>query len=210
MKIPLPLKCDQCGCEEYIFLNLVESSFETKCSRCGHVVPSFFDSNVTVGNKILWRSNYELLQQKDYPLSIVFSATAFECELTRLHFKWNQIEAIGSDIDVSDEDLESLLHKYRTIDVKIEEVSKLMDSRGFAGFVQGSPELCKIINEGFPSLSLADITKDFQKTLFWPRNRILHLADTSFSYDDAKRCYKIAELGLKVLEGMDMKRRSAR
>lgn len=209
MKIPLHFKCDQCGCEEYIFLNLAESSFETKC-KCGDVVTSFFGSNVTVGYKILWRSNFELLQQKDYPLSIVFSATAFECELTRLHFKWNQIEAIGLDVDVSDEDLESLLRKYRTIDTKIEEVSKLMDPRGFVGFVKGSPEFCKIINEGFPSLSLADITKDFQKTLFWPRNRVLHLADTSFSYDNAKRCFNISTLGLRILEDMDMKRRSAK
>lgn len=208
MKIPLPFQCDQCGCEEYIFLNLAESSFERKC-KCGHVVPTFFGSNVTVGWKILSRSNYELLQQKDYPLSIVFSATAFECELTRLHFKWHEIGAIGSDIDVSDEDLESLLRKYRTIDIKIEKVSKLMDPRGFACFVNGSPEFCKIVNEGFPSLSLSDITKDFQKTLFWPRNRVLHLADTSFSCDDAKRCFHIATLGQSILKDMDMKRRSA-
>jgi hypothetical protein len=150
-----------------------------------------------------------LLQQKDYPLSIVFSATAFECELTRLHFKWNEIKTIGSDISVSDEDLESLLRKYRTIDIKIEEVSKLMDPRGFAGFINGSPGFCEIINKGFTSLNLANITKDFQKTLFWPRNRVLHLADTTFSYDDAKRCFNIATLGLRILEDMDMKRRSA-
>jgi len=207
MKIPLHFQCDKCGREEYVFLNLAESSFETTC-KCGDVVSSFFGSNVTIGYKILWRSNYELLQQKDYPLSIVFSATAFECELTRLHFKWHQIGAVGSDIDVSDEDLECLLRKYRTIDIKIEEVSRLMDPRGFAGFVNGSPGFTKIINEGFPSLSLHNIAKDFQRILFWPRNRVLHLADTSFSYDDAKRCFNIATLGLRILEDMDIKRRS--
>jgi len=209
MKIPLHFQCDQCGREEYIFLNLDESSFETEC-QCGEVVPSFFASDVTVVYKILWRSNYELLQQKDYPLSIVFSATAFECELTHLHFKWNEIRAYGMDIDVSDEDLEFLLRKYRTIDTKIEEVSKLMDPRGFAGFIKGSSEFSKIISEGFPSLDLEDITKDFQRILFWPRNRVLHLADTSFSYDDARRCFNISTLGLRILEDMDMKRRSAR
>jgi ribosomal protein S27E len=210
MKIPFLLECDQCGHVQYIHVNLEDSSFETKCRTCGTEVPSFFGSNVTIGTKILWRSNFELLEQKDYSLSIVFSATAFECELTRLHFKWNQIRAIGSAAKVSDEDLESLLRKYRTIDVKMEKVSKLMDPRGFAGYVNQSPEFSKAINEGFPSLSLANITKDFQRTLFWPRNRVLHLADTSFSYNEARSCYNIAALGLTILRDMDMKRRSAR
>lgn len=208
MKIPLHFRCDRCGCEDYIFLNLDQSSFETKC-KCADTIPSFFGSNVTIGYKILWRSNYELLEQQDYALSIVLSAMAFDCELTRLHFKWSRIEAIGLDVDVSDQELEGLLRKYRTIDRKIEGVAKVIDPRGFQAFVNESPELRTIVIEGFPSLSLNSLSKDFQVTLFWPRNRVLHLGDASFSYDDAKRCFNIATLGLRILEAMDEQKRSS-
>jgi len=208
MKIPLRVHCDRCGSGEYIFLNLNETSFKTSC-KCGDVVHSFLASNVTVGYKILWRSHYELTERKDYPLSIVFSATAFECELTRLHFKWSQIGALDRGVDTSDEQLEKLLRKYQTINSKIEGVCKLMDSRGFRGFVSNSPELSNIVKDGFPSLSLYNLAKDFQQNLFWPRNRVLHLADTSFSYEDAKRCFNIATLGLRILDVMDEHRRSA-
>ena len=207
MKIPLRVRCDQCGNEESIFLELNEISFETKCKKCGETVPHVFGSNVTVGYRILERSYYERAERTDYPLSIVFSATAFECELTRLHFKWSEIDAAIKGTEVSDEQLEELLRKHRTIDVKIEEVCKLMDPRGFRQFVIDSPELSDIVKNGFPSLRLDHLTKDFQKKLFWPRNRILHLADTSFSKDDAIRCYNIATLGLMILDEMDEHRR---
>lgn len=207
MKIPLLIKCDECGCEEYIFINLDESSFEQKC-KCGDSVPSFFDGSVTVGYKLLWRSNYELLQTKDYPLSIVFSAAAVECELTRLHFKWNEIDAIGQDYDVTDEQLEAMLRKYRTIDKKIEGVSELLYPNGLVSFVESSPALLDIINNGFPSLSVASLARDFQRTLFWPRNRVLHLADATFTYDDAKHGFNIASLGLRIFDQMDKNRRT--
>jgi len=170
-------------------------------------VSSFFDGSATVGYKLHWRSNYELLQTKDYPLSIVFSAAAVECELTRLHFKWREIDAIGKEDNVTDEQLEVMLRKYRTIDTKIEEISKLLYPDGLVSFVESSQDLLAIINDGFPSLSVETLANDFQRTLFWPRNRVLHLGDATFSYDDAKRGFNIAALGLRIFDQMDKNRR---
>ena len=65
-----------------------------------------------------------------------------------------------------------------------------------------------IINSGFPSLSVENLAKDIQKTLFWPRNRVLHLADATFTYDDAKRGFNIAVLGLRIFDQMDKNRRT--
>ena len=208
MKFPISVRCDRCDNEELIFLSLNETSFETKC-KCGDIAHHVFGSNATVGYRILERSHYEMTERTDYPLSIVFSATAFECELTRLHFKWSEINALNKETEVSDEQLEKLLRKHRTIDVKIEEVCKLMDPRGFKQFVIDSPELSNIVKNGFPSLRLDHLTKHFQEKLFWPRNRVLHLADTSFSKDDGIRCYNIATLGLRILDEMDKHRRTA-
>jgi hypothetical protein len=172
MKISLRVPCDSCKKEELIFINLSDSSFERKCS-CGDVYSGIFGNDVTVGYKILFRSRYELIETEDYPLSIVFSAAAFECELSRLHFKWSDIAASQTGKQVTDGELEELLRKYRSVDVKIEEVCKLMDPLGFQDFVKSSTELRQTVTEGFPSLHLNSLTSDFQQKLFWPRNRVL-------------------------------------
>lgn len=208
MKIPLRVPCDICKKEELIFINLSDSSFERKCS-CGNVYSGFFGNDVTVGYKILFRSRYELIETEDYPLSIVFSAAAFECELSRLHFRWSDITALQTGKQISDGELEELLRKYRSIDVKIEEVCKLIDPLGFQEFVKSSTELRQTVTEGFPSLHLNSLTLDFQQKLFWPRNRVLHLADTSFKKADGVRCFNIATLGLRILEELDKKKRNA-
>lgn len=205
MKIPLRVPRHSCKEEELIFIDLSDLSFERKCS-CGDVYSGFFGNDVTVGYKILFRSRYELIEAEDYPLSIVFSATAFECELARLYFKWSDITALQSGKRVSDGELEEVLRKYKSIDVRVEEVCKLMDPLGFQEFVESSTELRQTVTGGFPSLHLNSFTSDFQQKLFWPRNRILHLADTSFKKADAVRCFNIATLGLRILEELDEKK----
>lgn len=201
MKIPLRVPCDGCLQEQLIFIDLNDGSFQRNCS-CGDVYSGFFTNDVMVGYKILLRSKYEL-DREDFSLSIVFSAAAFECQLSRLHFKWRDISAIKMNKQVSDAELEAMLRKYGTIDVKIEEVCRLMDPRGFKAFVASSNELSETVQEGLPYLRLQELTKDFQQKLFWPRNRVLHLADTSFKKEDAVRCFNISVLGLKILEEMD-------
>lgn len=203
MKIPLNIPCSNCQKTEYFFINLDDSSFEGNCV-CGEKFSGFLGLEITVGYKILYRSNYELLKNQDFPLSIVFSATALDCELSRLYFKWKQI---GSSTYVTDAQLEPLLRTYRTIDMKFEEVSRLMDSRGFSEFVKSRTDLREIVEKGFPSLSMDELSKSFQTNLFWPRNRVLHLGDSSFSKEDANRCFNFATLGLKILEVLDLEKR---
>ncbi len=169
-------------------------------------IQGFSGTMSRLATKFFLESRYELIETEDYPLSIVFSAAAFECELSRLHFKWSDITALQSGKQVSDGELEELLRKHRSIDVKIEEVSKLMDPLGFQEFVKSSTDLRQIVTEGFPSLHLNSLTSDFQQKLFWPRNRVLHLADISFKKADGVRCFNIATLGLRILEELDKER----
>ncbi|MHC4174649.1 MAG: hypothetical protein ACYTBX_15025 [Planctomycetota bacterium] len=201
MKIPFALLCPQCKQEAQLRVNLQDTTFEGKC-KCGQTLT--LTRWVTVGLYILKRSWHELTVEEDYSLSIVFSAVAFECQLTQLYFKWSKVSAWRKDRrKVSDDELEKLLRKWGSIDAKIEKVSKLMDPRGFQQFVIDSPELTDIVKNGCPSLDIQNLTKGFQQRLFWPRNRVLHLGDTTFSKEDAIWCYGIAALGLKVLEQMD-------
>lgn len=203
MKIPFEIPCNSCQQLQYIFFDLADTSFQGNCS-CGANLDVSFGNNVTIGYKLLWRSQYELKEKKDYNLTIVFSAMAVECELSRLFFKWN---FIGRDEDISNAELEEQLRHYKTINIKIEEIAKLMDSRGITQFVKETDDLREMIVSGFPSLYIDSLPISFQKNLFWPRNRILHLGDYRYAKEEAAiRCLNIAALGLKILEVMDRKK----
>jgi hypothetical protein len=203
MKIPFEIPCNNCKQLQHIFIDLADNSFQGNCS-CGADLDVSFGNNATTGYKLLRRSQYELKDKKDYSLSIVLSAAAFECELSRLYFKWTYI---GRDDYISDSDLEEQLRCYKAISTKIEEITKLMDSRGFTCFVKETDDLRKMIDEGFPSLNVDTLSKSFQEKLFWPRNRILHLGDSKYGEEDAIRSFNIATLGLRVLDVMDGNKR---
>lgn len=208
MKIPLHLPCNNCRESQTVFINLDDTSLECNCP-CGADLSGVLASNVTTGVKLLWRSGYELKEKKDYSLSIVFSATAVECELSRLYFRWSDIAALEQNKEISDAELEKHLRDYRTINIKFEEVAKLMDPRGFTQFAKETDDLRCMIEQGFPSLKLNCLSKSFQEKLFWPRNRILHLGVSRYGQEDANRCFNIAALGLRILEIMDEKKRNA-
>jgi hypothetical protein len=199
MKCPLKLKCNTCGDEYEIFLLPNDSHFETKC-KCGTNLPGIL-IGYTIGDKILERSRYEFLHNSDYPLCIVFAATAMECQLSKLYFKWKKFETF--DQPFSDSELETSLRKYSNIAERIEEVSRLMYSNGFTAFVHTQLDLIETINNGYTRFNLKDIETSFQKELFWPRNRILHLGDDNFGSQEATYCFHVAELGLIILDRLD-------
>lgn len=177
-------------------------SFVGTC-KCGEDLSGFLDNNVSIGVKLLYRSRSEYLNKQDYPLSIVFAATAMECQLSRLYFKWRRINSIRDEDAISDDQLERSLREFSPVDKKIDEIAKLMYPDGLAAFVHQDPELVRILSDGFPSLRLENLPKSFQKTLFWPRNKILHLGDSRFEVEQAKKCFNISTLGLRILESLD-------
>lgn len=207
MKIPLNIDCDECGHQRIVYINLDDTSFDSVCD-CGSDLSGYFDSTVTTGVKLLWRCRFEIMDTKDYPLSIVFAATSVDCELSRLFFKWREIEQIDSELEITDEELEKQLRDFANIKSKINEVTKLMSPEGITSFVQKDNELKKTIETGFPSLDVNNLPKSFQEKLFWPRNRILHLGDSNYGSAEAIRCFNIATLGLKILGRLDEERRN--
>ena len=91
MKIPLKLKCTKCDTQARVRIHLNATSFDWKCPNCGLDHPSFFATNVTMGYLILERSRDEYFE-RDYSMSIVMAAMAFECELSRLFGKWRKFD----------------------------------------------------------------------------------------------------------------------
>ena len=165
-------------------------------------------SDLTIGFRSLYRSEYELNQRQDQILSIVFSALAFEWEITRLHNKWMHIESLESGEFLSTEILEESLKKYRSIYDKIKITGKLLHPDGFEKYAKHDHEFRETIDKKFPSLNLDSLIKDFEKNIFWPRNNILHNGNTNYNKDDALKAYNISYLGLVILNSMDKYRRN--
>jgi hypothetical protein len=142
-------------------------------------------------------------------MAIVLAATAFESELSRLFCKWTRIKEIGANRGFSQEDCENKLRAFRTIAAKIEGVSKLLYPGGIEGFLGSSLEWSKTINDDFPSLHIGSLARDFQETVFWPRNKILHAGYPGHTEQEARKCYSIVYLALRILKDMDKAKRRA-
>lgn len=208
MKVPLQLECRECQAPATIKLHLDATSFDWRCSNCGCYHPSFFGTNVTIGYLVLERSRYELVREEDFSMAIVMAAMAFECELSGYFGKWKQIDAEKAAGIFGRKQCEKELRDLKTIERKIDAVSKLLVGKGMDDFVSSCPDLRQKIDEEFTSVRVGSLPKDFQTELFWPRNLVLHWGDTKHSQDDAARCYSIARLGLSILHRMDKERRS--
>jgi hypothetical protein len=102
----------------------------------------------------------------DPSLAIVFSAMAFECELSRLFFKCKEIDGLENGSQISDDDIEEELRQFSNIKNKIEKVISLLDQTGITGFVESTSELKDIIDNDFPSLKSRDLSQGFQRQLF--------------------------------------------
>jgi hypothetical protein len=210
MKIPWRIPCGECGTSESVDIHLDDDSPAWVCSK-GHHNQGIFDLEFTVGYKIMAKSEYELSVRRDFSMSIVFCAMALECELSRLFKKWTNIEqSLLNRNELKDEEIEGRLRRMPSIDKRIEAVSKLMSPSGLDAFVtEMNDDLKATIDNEFPSLTIGTLAQDFQKMVFWPRNRILHFGYTEYTEPDAARCYSIVNVGLQILSRLDRAKRTA-
>jgi hypothetical protein len=207
-KVPLQLKCHNCKEPFTHKVHLGKTSFDWTCPTCGFKHPSFLGLDVTVGVLLLEKSRYELIQEKDFSMAVVFAAMAFESELSRLFLKWKEIECLTTGAELDREECERQLRDFKTIGRKIEEVSQFLVNSGIDDFVRSKTHLRDQISKGFKSIRVGTLAADIQRHLFWPRNEVLHWGDAKNSYEDAARCFSIANLGLIILREMDSDRRA--
>ncbi len=206
MKIPYFVRCSECKSERYVFQHVNEDSLKFKC-ECG------FDNSgpmydFSIGFKIILKSIYEFETLKDYSMSIVYSATAVDCELTRLNKKWRTIHALSSVFAVTENDLNSVLLQYRSIFNKIKKTATLMYPDGFINFVIDIKKLKEKIINDFPSLKLNTLINNIHENLFVPRNNILHSSEIVYSDKEATKAINIARLTLLILQELDEYKRN--
>jgi len=207
VKVPLRFSCRQCGEPAMMKIHLSEGAFDWTCPKCNMPHTGIFGLDVTVGVLLHEKSRHEILHEKDFAMAIVFSAMAFESELSRLFNKWKEIACIMPGTEFDREACESELRGFKTIARKIDGVSQFEVGSGMNDFVTSRADLrAKVANSR--SLRVGHLPEDFQRHLFWPRNNVLHWGNAKYSYDEAAECFGIAELGLSILRAMDYYRRS--
>ncbi|HEX3036679.1 MAG TPA: hypothetical protein VHT73_16425 [Thermodesulfobacteriota bacterium] len=208
MIIPFRYICRECNRVGWVYLNQEDLSFPYKCD-CGYEGSVFLSRDYTIGTKILCKSEYELEVNKDYPLSIVLSAAAFECELSRLYFKWTELDKNEQGEEISSDELEDRLRDFGKIKTKIKKVAKLLNPEGINNFVRNSRNFSEMINTDFPYLDINNLPKSFQEKLFWLRNRVLHFGYSNYNEEDARRCLDITNLGIELFNEMDRIKRNS-
>lgn len=203
MKTPLKLPCGHCGSAANVPVRLGEHWVEFRCRECGKVTQGSLGAGVTIGQRIMARALHELNEEGEASLAIVFAAMAFECEMASLHHRWAGIEILRAGQDYEEEDLDEKLRSYGSVKSKIEKVGLLLHPAGYEEFSISTPDICEAVETRFPSLTLGSLAEGFQQLVFWPRNRIMHLGDSSPGVDDARVVLSISALGLRIWESMN-------
>jgi len=203
MKIPIEFSCIYCGKEQYIPILLSDHNPKWKCNGCGQLNDGIFGPSVTNGFKLILRSQYELKENDDYCLSIVFSAMAVDCELSRLFIKWTEIEDLGNKILNEKASYEKMLKKFRGNKEKFNGVIRLLYPGDLDVFFQNNPDLISRFKKLIPSFTVDSMYNHIDEQLFWKRNRILHLGDSTYNKADAIKCLKIADSVLDLLYGLE-------
>jgi hypothetical protein len=160
---------------------------------------------MTIGFLLKERSLQEL-QKEDYSLSITLAAVALDAELSRLYTKWTHIAELGTEHDFDSAKCDKELKKLKFMP-KLNAVAMMLYPTGLEGFVHDSPELSATVDNSFPSLHRGSLTQDFHRTVFKPRNEIMHQGVTTYGKEDAERCLSIASLGLDIYLKMDIAKR---
>lgn len=206
MKIRLPVVCPDCKTRTAISVDLNDIDVDA-IAECGHrqwgALP-----NLSVGKKLLCRATQEF-EAKEYPLVIVFSAMAVDCELSELYRKREQLRQYESNNEaphIKDEVLEERLRSVGQIKKKIDHVAKLLGYTSLDAFVDQDTTFREQISAGFSSLSTSNFTDSVIEALFWPRNSILHFGNTSYGKSEAKICFNIARVLIDMLGFMDNER----
>lgn len=205
MQVSIPVKCGSCGALGNQTILVDKSSFDWTCSSCGQGHSIFLSLDLTIGFLLKERSLQEL-QKADYSLSIALAAVALDAELSRLYTKWMHIADLRAGRDFDSEKCDKGLKKLKFIP-KLNAVAMMLYPTGLEGFVRDSAELSATIDNNFPSLHRGSLAQDFHRTVFKPRNEIMHQGVVTYGKQDAERCLSIASLGLDIYLEMDIAKR---
>jgi hypothetical protein len=207
MNIPVNPQCQHCKERYESFFIIGATNFQWDCAKCGKSNLGILDLDMTVGVQVWIKSSYELNKTKDASMAVILAATAIDCELSFLFRKWTGISQLMQRGHLlTDEECEELISKFKRIEDKFKEVTKLLVPGGFQHFVSTTPKWHDAITKDLPELDVTCLIKSIEKEVFWPRNRILH-GGKAVSREQAALSVRIARACLGILLDMDYDKR---
>jgi len=207
----------QCGCGEPLKADatgtaLPEDAHCPKCGRAQWFVPPL--GNV-VGLLVLGRAHSELTNG-DFTLTIILSAMAVECEMSRLFIKWKGLDQMranqtGTMPTQAEEDVwVDEWRSFSRIKRRLDELSKLLTGQDFNELISQNSGLLSKIRSKYPALKSHVSPKDFfQQELFNKRNKVVHHGEIDFKEEDGEMCFALASTLTNILKEMDNKRIAA-
>jgi hypothetical protein len=148
----------------------------------------------------------------DYTLSIICSAIAVECALTRVFLKWKETESLGKSgswgTDVEKKAWEKEYRKNSRFIDSANFVSNTLVGKQFDDFVVDFLTTNKdhhgiLIKAGLPRVVSQTKLKYFQNEIFDRRNRIMHWGEVGYQQSDAAPCLSAAIGIINILKLMD-------
>ena len=205
MKISVFVPC-KCGEEVKTEIGVKDTTIGLVCPKCGQGIIGSLDPNFHIGHRLLEYSA-NAFEKKDYNFSILLSAMAMDCYLSRLYYKWRDIEELKKDrpYDASlvKERVLTELQKINDFIAKIGRVEKLIYSKGIVDFIRRRNDIRKEIREGFKSINIDNFSKVIRNEVMWRRNNIVHSGMYIYNKEDAIKCHNYSKLFIKVLDKMD-------
>lgn len=205
MKIPIRVLC-KCGKKVKIEIDGKDRTIDHICPECDRRIIGGVDPNFHIGRMLLEYSA-NAFEKEDYNFSILLNAMAMDCYLSRLYYKWRDIEELKKnqpyDANLVEEKVLRELQKINDFITKIRKVEKLMYPKGIVDFIKRHSDIGKEIREGFKSISIDNFSKVIRNEVMWKRNNIVHSGMYIYNREDAKKCHNYSELFIKVLDKMD-------
>jgi hypothetical protein len=211
VKIAIPITCS-CG-NVFLADGHAGKKFPLAvCPKCDaqiHIIEHLSIS--VVADLLLFRSKSEI-DGGDYTLSIICSAIAVECALTRVFLKWKETESLGKSghrgTETEKKAWEKEYRKNRRFIDSANFVSNALVGKKFDVFVADFTKTNRdhpgiLIKARLPQMEGQSQLAYFQTEIFDRRNRIMHWGEVGYQQSDAASCLSAAIGMINILKLMD-------
>lgn len=206
MLAKVPIKCPDCDriCEGQF--DTVDHSLTSTCPHCGKRVIWIVGLKFHIGHALISYSS-NVLSGGDTNFSILLCGMAIDCYLSRLYFKWRNIEELlsSSPYDpniVRDKIQDELTHSGDFL-AKIRKVEALLHPQGTADFIKAHSELENEIQSNFPEIQIDRFGESVRNEVMWKRNNIVHSDQVKYNQPLALKGLKYSKLFITVFQKMD-------
>lgn len=209
MRIPIIVPCE-CGEKVKVEIDSGDTDVNFECPKCGERNIGSLHQGFHIGRRLLsYAAN--AFEKKDFNFSILLSSMAMDCYLSRLYYKWRDIEELNSgqpyEPNAVGEKILKELQKINDFLEKIRKVEDLIYAKGIGDFIKQHHEINKKIQNGFRSINIDNFARIIRDEVMWKRNDIVHIGRYKYNEGHAKKCYNYSILFIEVLEKMDAEKR---